>query len=141
MSTQTCNYTNCECIDCKAYRKENAIPEPDPNTAYNAEAIRLAEVLAKIDHEERYSAFCDESTWDALDQYAQEVAISSQMRAARAMVDELSKVAKDFHHAGWTNRGAYDHPAPGAKVGQLEYLLKQRGLIPAKPDTKKEDNA
>ena len=67
-----------------------------------------------------------------------EVVINEHMASAREMVSEIANVAKDFHHAGWTNRGAYDHPAPGAKIGQLEFLLQKKGLIPPPKTT---DNA
>lgn len=69
----------------------------DPNAAYNAKVLEVAEELAKIEHQERCTTFCDESTWDALDHYGQEVAISSQMRAARAMVAEMKKM----HYQGY----------------------------------------
>lgn len=54
---------------------------------------------------------------------------------AKISVQREAEAAKDFHYAGWASRSAYDHPADGARQGQLEYMLQQKGLIPPKTET------
>lgn len=115
--------------------------------AYEAEVRRIAEILAKIEYD-KHGPF-QFVLWDNLDTNSdgfmgdgyykdiKQCCIEDHIPMARAIMMEMANVAKDFHHAGWTNRGAYDHPAPAAKVGQLDYLLIKRGLIPSPENEQK----
>ncbi len=100
--------------------------QTDLNAVYNAEVRRIAEIIAHTPY--------NPEKWAGIEHFGEQVKerlVDLKMEEARAMVAEMAKVAKDFHHAGWVNRGAYDHPAHAAKVGQLDYLLIKRGLIPS----------
>jgi len=97
--------------------------QKDSKAAYNAKVLKTAEELAKIEYEERSTAFCDEFTWDALDQHAQEVAISAQMRAAHAMIDRELKSFEDGYLT------AVNH-LKGGYMPDWKSTAAKRGLIP-----------
>jgi hypothetical protein len=131
MSTQPCNYTNCECIGCKAYRKEKGIPEPDPNAAYNEKLREIAEELAGIEFPAWAMSKLDtnnscRTAWN--------INVEKNMDKARAMVAKMA----DCYITGYMSNCDEDTQE------RIDLWMQnatdeciERGLIPAKP----EDNA
>lgn len=129
MSTQPCNYTKCECIGCKAYRKEKGIPEPDPNAVYNAKVHEIAEVLAGVDFPAWAMSKLDISNSCRT---AWNISVEKNMEKARAMV---AKMAEEVIIYAFQTIEQYKATEPNG--GYVTNYLIERGLIPAKP----EDNA
>lgn len=139
MSTQPCNHTNCECIGCKAYRKEKGIPEPDPNVLYNAKVREVADKLAMIEYIER-NPNCQVPYQDVSGR-TRNLAADNKMPQARAMVAKMAKEYEEGFFAsldyslGLVNE---EHPSYVYYNELCIEELRERGLI---PNTKTEENA
>lgn len=101
---------------------------------YEAEVLRIAEVLAITNYREMATAFIPENTWESLDDYAKEISISSQMAVAYAIVSEMNTAHYKGFITGLAAKDQFPNDDENSIIKRNIYyksVLVERGLIPA----------